>query len=79
MERWQLIDISTRKGKWNRKEKNSTLQRKRESEIGKKNNSTLQGKRESVIGKETINITTKRKSLIGKETINWHYNKKGKV
>ena len=30
------------------------------SEIGKKNNSTLQRRRESVMGKETINITTKK-------------------
>ena len=33
------------------------------SEIGKKNNSTLQRKRESVIGKEAIKITTKKGKL----------------
>ena len=40
------------------------------SEIGKKNNSTLQRKRESVIGKETINVKTKKEKYNKKKTIN---------
>ena len=64
MERWQLIDISTRKRKWNRKEKQFNITTKKGKCNRKRSNQ---------------NYNKKRKTRIGKETINWHYKKKGKV
>ena len=48
------------------------------SEIGKKNNSTLQRKRESVIGKETINVKTKKEKYNRKKKLIDITRRKGK-